>query len=203
VTPPAGPDPRIERSRTAILQATVDELRTVGYGAMSIESIAARAQVGKATIYRHWRGKLDLVESALETLKQDITVPVDGTVRERIVAFLTSLAGFLTDSDLSACLPALVSAAQYDDSVREFQRRFSGARRQALVDLVASGIEGGDLPAGLDPELVAELLVGPLFYRRLMGSDPFPPDRVGELVAMVFDGPAPSRRRTGELSRTN
>jgi hypothetical protein len=71
--------------------------------------------------------------------------------------------------------------------VREFQRRFSGARRQALVDLVAAGIEGGDLPAVLDPELVAELLVGPLFYRRLMGSDPFPPDRVGELVTTVLD----------------
>jgi TetR/AcrR family transcriptional regulator of autoinduction and epiphytic fitness len=186
VTPPAGPDPRIERSRRAILQATLDELGEVGYGAMSIESIAARAGVGKATVYRHWRGKLDLLESALHTVKQDIEIPAEGSVRERITAFLHALASFLANSELSACMPALVSASQYDESVREFQTRFNRSRRQQLVDLVAQGIASGELDGHLDPVFAAEMLASPLFYRRLLSSEPYPPDDVERIVDVVL-----------------
>lgn len=186
MNPPTGPDPRIERSRRAILQATLDELARVGYGAMTIESIASRAGVGKATVYRHWRGKLDLLEAALHSVKQEIDVPEDGSARERVTAFLASLAAFLADSDLSSCMPALVSAAQYDESVRDFQLRFTRARRRQLVDIVADGVASGDLVAGLDPEFVTEMLVGPLFYRRLLTTDPFPPEQVDRIVATVL-----------------
>jgi TetR/AcrR family transcriptional regulator, regulator of autoinduction and epiphytic fitness len=68
-------DPRVERSRRVILQAVLDELGEAGYGALTIEAVAARAGVGKSTIYRHWPGKLELVEEALRTLKAPIIVP--------------------------------------------------------------------------------------------------------------------------------
>jgi TetR/AcrR family transcriptional regulator, regulator of autoinduction and epiphytic fitness len=187
VTPSDDSDPRVERSRRAILDAAIAELAEVGYGAMSIESIARRAGVGKATVYRHWRGKLDLVASALVAMKQEVALPAEGTVRERITGLLRSLAEFLADSDYSACLPALVSAAQYDRAVADFQRTFSHSRRQVLVDLIADGIASGELAAGLDPELVAETLAGPLFYGRLMLQQPLSPARVEEIVALVLD----------------
>ena len=60
-------DPRVERSRQVILQAALDELGEVGYGAFRIESVAARARVGKSTIYRHWPDKLALIADAFET----------------------------------------------------------------------------------------------------------------------------------------
>ena len=66
---PIDQDPRIERSRRVILEAALAELGEVGYGALTIESVAARAGVGKSTIYRHWSGKLNLVEDAFRTLK--------------------------------------------------------------------------------------------------------------------------------------
>src|SRR5580765_4898345 len=66
---PIDQDPRIERSRRVILEAVLDELGAAGYGALTIESVAARAGVGKSTIYRHWAGKLELVEDAFRTLK--------------------------------------------------------------------------------------------------------------------------------------
>lgn len=181
------PDPRVERSRDAIQQAAIQELAGVGYGAMTIESIARRAGVGKATIYRHWRGKLDLLASALDTLKQDVQAPTEGTARERITALLVSLAVHLRDSDLSACLPALISAAQHDDAVRDFQREFSQEARQELVDLIVEGIADGEFDADLDPGLTAEILAGPLFYARLLSQQPFPPERVGSVVSLVLD----------------
>jgi TetR/AcrR family transcriptional regulator of autoinduction and epiphytic fitness len=186
VSPADDPDPRVERSRQAILDAAIEELAEVGYGAMSIESIARRAGVGKATVYRHWRGKLDLVGSALDAMKQEVVVPAEGTVRERITGLLRSLAEFLADSDHSACLPALVSAAQYDSSVAEFQRTFSQSRRQVLVDLITEGIASGELAADLDPDLVAGALAGPLFYERLMLQQPYQPDRVDDIVALIL-----------------
>src|SRR4029078_13124760 len=58
-------DPRIERSRRVILEAALEELGAVGYGALTIEGVAARAGVGKSTIYRHWPGELPLVQGAV------------------------------------------------------------------------------------------------------------------------------------------
>ncbi len=183
---PAGPDPRVERSRRLIGQAVLDELGEVGYGAMTIESVARRAGVGKATIYRHWHGKLDLVESALDLLREDMVVPAEGSVRERVTALLEWLAEYLRDSTLSTCMPALVSAAQYDESVRDFHHRYSTARRQVLIDLLDEGVAAGELPADLDTQLTAETLVGPLFYRRLMTPTPLPAEQVSDVVRLVL-----------------
>jgi TetR/AcrR family transcriptional regulator of autoinduction and epiphytic fitness len=181
-------DPRVERSRRLICAAAIAEMADVGYGAMTIESIAKRAGVGKATVYRHWDGKLDLVESALELLRADMVVPDGGTVRDRITAVVRWLAEHLADtgSGASACLPALVSAAQYDESVREFHHRFSAERRQVLIDLVDAGRANGEIDPSVDARLVAEALVGPLFYRRMLTAEPFPPGDVGAIVELIL-----------------
>ena len=78
-------DPRVERSRRVILEAVLEELGEVGYGAFTIEGVAARAGVGKSTIYRHWDGKLELVEDAFHTLKAQAHVPEGGSFRDRVV----------------------------------------------------------------------------------------------------------------------
>lgn len=176
-------DPRVERSRRLICEAALEELGEVGYGAMTIESIARRAGVGKATVYRHWSGKLDLVESALDEIKQEMDVPEAGSARDRIVALLTTLATSLEGSRLSSCMPAIVSAAQYDRSVREFLDRYTAGRRAVLHELLAEGVGVGEFD--VDVDLALHALVGPLFYRRLMTLEPFPPERVGDLVDFV------------------
>jgi len=184
---PTNADPRVERSRRLICSAAIEEMAEVGYGAMTIESIAKRAGVGKATVYRHWAGKLDLVESALDLVKDDMTVPTDGSVRERLVAMLTWLAEFLAGGSAgSACLPALVSAAQYDESVRDFHHRFSAERRQAFMDLIDEGRATGEIDPALDARLVTDTLVGPLFHRRMFTAEPYPVDEVGAIVDLVL-----------------
>ncbi|RLE22755.1 MAG: TetR family transcriptional regulator [Actinobacteria bacterium] len=185
----ANRDPRIERSRKVILEATVDELAEVGYGALTIESVAKRAGVGKATIYRQWRGKVDLVESVLEMIRVDVVVPAEGTVRERVTGLLQGLAFYLSDSRASSCMPTMVSAAHYDDAVGDFQFRFATERRQILVDLLSEGVATGELDSDIDPGLTAEILAGPLFYRRLMTNEPFPAVDVPKLVEAVLGRP--------------
>lgn len=186
-------DPRVERSRRVICEAALAELAEVGFGAMSIESIAKRAGVGKATVYRHWNGKLDLLESALETIKDELVIPDTGTARERLTIQLMSLADYLASPEKSGALQAMVSASQHDDAVRAFHRRFSDARRQQLADLIQEGVDSGEFElrgrSPVDVHLVAETLVGPLFFRRLMSGQEFSRDRVAEIVDLVLGSP--------------
>jgi AcrR family transcriptional regulator len=179
-------DPRVERSRRVILEAVLEELGEVGYGAFTIESVAARAGVGKSTIYRHWPGKLALVEDAFRTLKAQALLPETGTLRERVTAFLEQVANLVVESTYSACMPALIDAAERDPQVREFHCAFSAERLVVLVDVLRAGIADGELPADTDPELVADALVGPIVMRRLMFSQPFDPQLVPALVDQVL-----------------
>jgi AcrR family transcriptional regulator len=187
-------DPRVERSRRVILEAVLEELGEVGYGPMTIEAVAARAGVGKSTIYRHWPGKLELVEDAFRTLKAAVTVPEGGTFRDRAVGLLHQVAVLVAESTYSACMPALIDAAERDPKVRDFHNRFSAERRAVLVALLREGVEAGELPPGSDPELLADALVGPIVLRRLMMERPCDPDLVPSLVDQVLPR-RPTRKR--------
>jgi AcrR family transcriptional regulator len=187
-------DPRVERSRRVILEAVLDELGEVGYGPMTIEGVAARAGVGKSTIYRHWPGKLELVEDAFRTLKASVIVPESGAFRDRVIGLLRQVAMLVAESTYSACMPALIEAAERDPKVRDFHNRFSAERRAVLIDLLRSGIESGDLPTTSDPELLADALVCPIVLRRLMMPEPCDPDLVPSLVDQVLPA-EPSKSR--------
>src|SRR5262249_14465370 len=179
-------DPRVERSRRVILEAVLEELGTVGYGALTIESVAARAGVGKSTIYRHWPGKLALVEDAFRTMKAKVLVPEDGTIRERITGFLEQVATLVEESTYSACMPALIDAAERDPQVREFHCSFTNERLAVLVDVLRQAAADGELPADTDAEILADALVGPIVMRRLMFYETFDPKQVPALVEQVL-----------------
>lgn len=179
-------DPRVERSRRVILEAVLDELGEVGYGALTIEAVAARAGVGKSTIYRHWPGKLELVEDAFRTLKAPVIVPEAGTLRDRVIAVLEQVAGLVQQSTYSACMPALIEAAERDPRVRDFHSRFTAERRAALVALLRDAVEAGELAPGTDPEVLADALVGPILLRRLMLAQPVGPEIAPALVDQLL-----------------
>jgi TetR/AcrR family transcriptional regulator, regulator of autoinduction and epiphytic fitness len=184
--PAAELDPRVERSRRVILGAVLDELGEVGYGALTIEAVAARAGVGKSTIYRHWPGKLELVEDAFRTLKAPVAVPDQGSLRDRLIAVIEQVACLVAESTYSTCMPALIDAAERDPNVRDFHSRFSAERRAALVDLLRDAVRTGELPATTDPELLADALVGPILVRRLMLSQPVGPEIAAALVDQLL-----------------
>lgn len=178
-------DPRVERSRRVILEAVLGELGEVGYGALTIESVAARAGVGKSTIYRHWPGKLELVEDAFRTLKAPVVVPDHGSLRDKLVSVISQVAGLAQKSTYSACMPALIEAAERDINVRTFHAQFAGERRAVLVGLLRDAVEAGELRPGADPELLADALTGPILLRRLLLMQPVGPEIGAALVDQV------------------
>jgi AcrR family transcriptional regulator len=179
-------DPRIERTRRVVLEATLDLLAEQGYGAVTIEAVAARSGVAKSTIYRHWPGKVELILDAFHELKAPVAPPAEGDVREAVISVLENLARVVVESTWSMCLPSLIDAAAHDPEARKLHGRISSEGRRSLVDLLASGVERGELPAELNPELMAEALVGPILLRRLMSLPPLEPARVRELVDQLI-----------------
>jgi TetR/AcrR family transcriptional regulator of autoinduction and epiphytic fitness len=183
-------DPRIERSRQVILQAVLDELSALGYGALTIESVARRAGVGKATIYRHWADKITLIADAFKLLqRQRDPELVTGPPREKLERVLRHVADVVADSPFSSCLPALIEGAERDRAVRRFHHRFQAEARKPLIELISRGIATGDFPSRIDPEIAAFALLGAIFFCRLMTNAPFPEERVPDLIDSVF-GPS-------------
>jgi TetR/AcrR family transcriptional regulator, regulator of autoinduction and epiphytic fitness len=171
----------------AILRAAVEELAEAGYGQVRMESVAARAGVAKSTLYRHWPDKLALIADAFETFHEQM-VPDLGELptRAAVALLIRHVAEIVVDSTFSRCIPALVEGAERDPRVREFHHRYSAERRQALIDLIARGVERGELAADIDPELATVTLLGAVFYRRLMTGVPFDPGDATELVTLVL-----------------
>jgi AcrR family transcriptional regulator len=183
----AGVDPRVERSRTVIRQAALEELAEVGFGAFTIESVAARAHAGKSTIYRHWRDKVDLIADAFENAHEHMVPGIaTGTATERITLLVRHVAEVVVHSTFSRCIPALIEGAQHDPRLREFHHGYSAQRRSSLTELIIEGTGSGEFAASIDPELAVQAILGTVFYGRLMSAEPFDPARARELVEAVL-----------------
>jgi AcrR family transcriptional regulator len=180
-------DPRIERSRQVILQAVLEELSELGYGALTIESAARRAGVGKATIYRHWPDKIALIADAFKLLQQQRDPElVTGSPREKLERILRHVADIAADSPFSSCLPALIDGAERDRALRRFHHHFQAEARKPLIALISGGIAMGDFPPRIDPETAAFALLGAIFFCRLMTKTPFPEERIRDLIDTVI-----------------
>ena len=146
--------------------------------------MAARAGVGKATIYRLWRHKLALIADAFRMLQNEGDPDLStGSPHEKLERVVRHVAEVAKHSAFSKCLPALIDAAERDPELRTFHRRFQAEARRPLIALLEAGAKSGDFPRRLDPELTAFALLGAIFFCRLMTSKPFDPDRAGALVA--------------------
>jgi len=179
-------DPRVERSRRVILQATLDELGEHGYGGLTIEGVAARAAVGKATVYRHWRNKLELLEAALQELRAEIVPDPQASPREQVAELYRSLAAHLGDSQFSRCVPAVIEAAEHDENVKAFKHRFIAERRQYGVELLCRAQAAGDIGPDIDVEVAVEAIAGAIFWRRLFTDRGMTTNEVDALLALVL-----------------
>jgi AcrR family transcriptional regulator len=182
-------DPRIEHSRRVICRAALQEFAEEGYSGFRMESVAARAGVGRSTVYRHWPNKAALIADALETLNTQpdpVREVADRTARQRVEVILNHLAEVLGDSPLSACVPALVHAAESEPAVRDFHHAYSARRRQRLTDTIAAGVTAGEFPSRVDPDAASTALAGAMFYRRLMTADAPDADFITRLVDTVL-----------------
>ena len=179
-------NPRVERTRLAIIEATLDELAAVGYGALTIESVARRAGASKATIYRYWDGKLDLFTDAMATLKSIPQYVESDDPYESIVTFFEAIADHVGHGRFAACIPALIEASISDPGVHEFHVRSTAERQAFGAAILDTARDAGHLDEGVDTAALAERLVAPIFFRRMMTDEPFPVDEVRALVDAVL-----------------
>jgi AcrR family transcriptional regulator len=163
-------DPRIERSRHQVAAATVDLLREVGYGALTIEGVAARSGVAKSTIYRHWSSKAQVVVDALLWVHalDPQEVPPPGPVRDRVVALLRATIAEIQTTDRLACLmPALIDAAERSDEIAKLARRVAEEKNATLRGVLDEAVASGELQPQVDTAMLADALVGPIVVCRL------------------------------------
>lgn len=157
--PPADP------TGTAILSAATDLVVTSGLQGFSMDAIAQRARVSKATIYRRWPSRDDLILDVCAQLTAADPPPGTGVLSEDLRVIITDLSHLL-NSPLSQIMAALADRAERDDALNDLMRTVGARGRAHLIRVLSEGVERGELSADADPEQLADLLVGPLFYRR-------------------------------------
>lgn len=163
---------RSRRAESAILEATIALLSEVGFGGLTIDGIAARAGVGKATIYRHWSSKAEVALEAFRAFIPPLDDPDTGSLADDLRGILHQLADGLSNSPLAGILPSLVEAAERDPEVERLFKEFGTTRRNVLRGVLSRAAARGELRAGLDHDVVIDLLVGPIFTRRLVTRGP-------------------------------
>jgi AcrR family transcriptional regulator len=185
---PAG-RPRSAAADEAILAATIDELVAEGFDELTIERVAARAAVGKATIYRRWSSKLELVVDAVGSLKPPPVHPDTGSTRDDLVELMSFGNGSISDPDYGRLLAGLCMQLQRHAEIGDLYReRFVAPRRQVMREILQRGIERGEVRADLDCEVVIDLLVAPMFYRRIVGEGSVDRAAVAQIVDQVIAG---------------
>src|SRR6478672_11012032 len=172
----ARPDPRVERSRQAILDATLQLLARDGdVGALTVEAVAARSGVAKTTIYRRWRDKWELaLDAVMIDMLPRFANPKDvGDTRKELITFVDSVTKLWASPPYGPAMQGLISQiATEPELARVYRERVVEPRREQLRPVIERGIARGDLRPGTDVRLVHELLVGPILYRLLLSGPP-------------------------------
>ncbi|MFE2377549.1 TetR/AcrR family transcriptional regulator [Streptomyces sp. NPDC059398] len=155
----------------AITDATFDELAETGYERMSMEAIARRAGVGKAALYRRWGSKEEmLTELVREAVEHALPpTPATGALRTDLREFLGTLRNQLADPVVSGIGPGLLAESRRVSTLADVVHTSVAAPRRAAVHtMLQTAIGRGELPASLDLELAADLLIAPLGFRMLI-----------------------------------
>lgn len=165
--------PRCEETARAILRATFEVLEEQGLAALTIEGVAERAGVGKATVYRWWPNRAVLaIDAFFAEVAPRIPFGDTGSVVEdfrsqmhRVVREMNGRRGRV--------LRSIIAAAQMDEDVAEaFRARWLRPRRAEGARAIERAVARGELPAGLDTEFLFDVLYGPLYLRLTVGHRP-------------------------------
>jgi len=183
--------PRSERAAKAIIEATVDLLAEEGgVAGVSIEAVAARAGVGKTTIYRRWPNKEALIIDALAALKEPFPAPVGDSVRDDLIAIARAFVTDKTDKKRLDCYWSIMGGAErYPDLIDRFTREVIEPRRDVIRMVLRRGMNSGELRPDLDVEVALWLIMGAVAQRaRAFGAGPIPEDFAPKVIDALLTG---------------
>ena len=177
----------------AILEAAFTELTEVGYGAFSVEAVAARARTGKASIYRRWPSKVELVLDAmlaeLPTAEQcGIAVEWDEnvTTAEALRQVAATITEILQSPAGNAMRAVKCEAFSDPELARLIDERFQAPRRQAMLRLLQRGVERGEVRADAVTPLVADVLPAVLAHRVILQREPVDKRTIAQIMEQVI-----------------
>lgn len=171
-TTEASTNPQVQRTRSLMLDAARELLREHGPAAVTHLRVAEASGVARATVYRHWPDRVDIL---LDLLRRGAVLhlappPADLPIAERVAGVLRTFAAAL-NGDNGQTLAAMIGLAEWDEDVFAALERMTAFGPKLLRDLLATGVEEGSLTPGTDADLLMNILIGPLYLRRLLYHD--------------------------------
>lgn len=195
--------PRSEAARLAILEAAYTLMQTKGFHSVGSHEIAAAAGVSSATLYRWWNSREEILfDACFEHMKPVLAVSGEGAPLERLRRYVLRATEFL-NSDDGAVMARVLTGIHDDPNLRRlFLERYVAPRRRIQSGIIAEAVAAGELEPATDPDLLIDLLNGPLFFRWLQAhaelNSTFT-DRVFDSVISAFRprSPNPSECNSG------
>jgi AcrR family transcriptional regulator len=180
--------PRDVQRDQAILQSTFKILNAQGYAGLTIEGVAADANVGRPTIYRRWPSKPALVVAALVTSDRlALPVPDRGSLRADLVALQAHQVELMDSPQSRRVTAGLVADLATDPELAEiYVTQYLAPRRATVWQLLQRGVDRGELRPDTDFAFVYDLLMGPLFMRAVVWGQPLDPDAAERTVDVVL-----------------
>jgi AcrR family transcriptional regulator len=165
---------RSDEARAAILKAALELLDELGYAALSMEAIADRSGSAKTTIYRWWPSKAAVVLDAyIHTRARQIAVKSTGELSSDLERFVAATCRALQETSAGPAMAALMAESQNDPKIAQvFRDTWIESRRAVLKRILKEGLARGELRNGVDLEVVADCIYGPIWYRLLNRHGP-------------------------------
>jgi AcrR family transcriptional regulator len=182
--------PRSETARQAILAAAGDLMLSGGLAAATMDAIAAKACVSKATIYKWWpsRGAVAL-DGFLDRVAGTLAIPEGTSAQDALTWQLGALIQLFRDTTAGPLMRALVAQAQSDpDIAQSLRERWLAPRRAVSLDILRAGVERGEIRPDIDYEAVTDQLFAPVYHRLFFGHSPLPDELAGRMVAQLMEG---------------
>jgi AcrR family transcriptional regulator len=186
--------PRSERAEQSIIEATIEALAERGIDGVHCEDVAARAGVGKATLYRRWGGKEDLLIAAFAAMKHPLPEPRGESVRDDLIALLSVIAADADDPRFAQQYALLHGAGErYPRLVARYKEQVVEPRRELVRSVLRRGIEARELRADIDVEVAMLMLTGAVMARGKHDPAPAAPGFVDRAVDELLRGIAADR----------
>jgi AcrR family transcriptional regulator len=197
-TGPGGADhrrpgrPRSEQAEQAIIEATLDLFAEQGFEGVCVEAVAARAGVGKATIYRRWPNKEELLLAAFGSLKSPYPEPGGVSARDDLVAMLSVMCADRADPRKARRYALLLGEGQkYPRLMARYKETVIAPRHEAIRAVIRRGIESGELRADTDVEIAMLALTGTILAKEKSADSSLDGDFAARIVDELMLGLRP------------
>jgi len=178
--------PRARRSDVDILDATLDVIAEHGVSGATVDTVADKAGISKATIYRHWGSRAQLIHAALSSLEGPYVETEGDSLREDLTVLLCHLVEYFNRRDIGRIFPSFIDAAVRDPELAELHRNTMRRARASFEQVVRRGVERGELAPDVDIGLFVDVVRAPFIYRRVVAQSPVRTEDIDAVLDLVL-----------------